>query len=337
VISRLLNILACPRDRTGLHIDGSHLCCAAGHKYPVVSGVPVFILAEMQQTMEIATASLKAAEGAFGAPLYLDTLGISADEKRGVERDWTAGAKIDPVISCLIGATSGRGYVTSIGKLSSYPIPNTPVEDGRDELLLDIGSNWGRWSVSAARRGWQVVAIDPSLGAIMASRRAFPDMGLYISYVCGDARFLPFKGGTFRCAFSYSVFQHFSETDAQLALAEVGRVLKQDGFAKIQMAHKGGVMSTYNRMRLDYEAAGSFRVRYWSLASIGNAFERNIGPTKVSAEAYGGLGLLAEDKRYVSTKARLLIAVSRLMKTLSLFVKPLIWLADSVYVVSVKR
>jgi SAM-dependent methyltransferase len=182
-----------------------------------------------------------------------------------------------------------------------------------------------------------VVAIDPSLGAIMASRRAFSGIGLQISYVCGDARFLPFNSSTFQCAFSYSVIQHFSEADAQLALAEVGRVLKQNGFAKIQMAHRGGVRSTYNRTRLDYEAAGPFRVRYWSLASIRHTFELNIGSTKVSAEAYGGLGLLAEDKKYVSTGAKLLIAVSQLMKTFAVFVKPLIWLADSVYVVSVER
>lgn len=335
VDSELLGILACPRDHTELRIEGSYLCCTAGHKYPVVSGVPVFLLAEKAQTIGIASASLKAAETAIGAPLYLDTLGISADERRRVERDWTAGAKIDPAISCLIGATSGWGYVNLIGKLSCYPIPNIPVKESHSELLLDVGSSWGRWSVSAARKGWQVIAIDPSLGAIMASRRAFSGLGLDISYICGDARFLPFKGDTFRCAFSYSVIQHFSEADAELTLAEVGRVLQRNGFAKIQMAHRDGVRSTYNRFRLDH--AAPFRVRYWSLASMLNAFDQNIGPSKVSAEAYGGLGLLAEDKKYVSAKARLLIAVSQLMKTLSFYVKPLIWLADSVYVVSVKR
>jgi cyclopropane fatty-acyl-phospholipid synthase-like methyltransferase len=47
------------------------------------------------------------------------------------------------------------------------------AQPGAGKLLLDIGCSWGRWSISAARNGWCVVGIDPSLGAIMAARRAF--------------------------------------------------------------------------------------------------------------------------------------------------------------------
>lgn len=119
--NQLLDILACPRDHTELRTEGNHLCCAFGHKYPVVVGIPVFILAEKAQTIAVASASLKAAECAIGAPLYLDTLGLSGDEKRGIERDWTSVAKIDPAISYLIGATSGRAYVDLIGRLHHYP------------------------------------------------------------------------------------------------------------------------------------------------------------------------------------------------------------------------
>jgi SAM-dependent methyltransferase/uncharacterized protein YbaR (Trm112 family) len=335
--SRLLTMLVCPRDHTDLRIEDSHLCCSAGHKYPVVDGVPVFLLAEKDQTIGIASASLRAAETAVGGPLYIDTLGLSDDEKRRVEKGWTRGAGIDPAISHLIGATSGWGYVKLLGKLGGYPIPNIPVEDGGGEFLLDVGSNWGRWSVSAARKGWKVIGIDPSLGAIMAARRAFSDPRLDISFVCGDARFLPFKTDVFRCAFSYSVIQHFSEADAELAIAEIGRVLRRGGFAKIQMAHKGGIRSTYHRTRRDYREAGVFRVRYWSLASMRSVFEKNIGPTKLMAEAFGGLGLLGEDRNYVSARAKMLIVISLLMRKLTSLATPLIRRADSVYVVSTKR
>ena len=335
--SRLLNILACPRDHTDLRIEGSHLCCAVGHKYPIVDGIPVFLLGEKDQTIGIALASLRAAETALGSPLYIDTLGLSENEKRGIEKDWTAGGEIDPAVSYLIGATSGWGYVNLIGKLGHYPIPNIPVGDGGGELLLDIGSNWGRWSVSAARKGWRIIGIDPSLGAIMAARRAFSGANLDMSFVCGDARFLPFKTDMFRCAFSYSVIQHFSEANAELAIAEIGRVLRRDGFAKIQMAHQGGIRSTYHRTRRDYGDSGVFRVRYWSLAAMRSVFEKNIGPTKLMAEAFGGLGLLGEDWSYVTAKAKLLIAISLFMRKLSSFAPPLLFLADSVYVVSTKR
>jgi hypothetical protein len=309
----------------------------AGHNYPVVNGIPVFLLADKEQTIGIASASIAAAETGVGGPLYIDTLGISDDEKRGIQRDWAAGCKIDPAVSHLIGATSGLGYLDLIGKLGSYPIPDIPVGAGGGEFLLDIGSNWGRWSVSAAEKGWRVIGIDPSLGAIMAARRAFSDAGLDMSFVCGDARFLPFKANIFRCAFSYSVIQHFSEGDAVLAIAEMGRVLHRDGFAKIQMAHKGGIRSTYHRTRPGYADAGAFRVRYWSLATMRDVFVKNIGPTELIAEAFGGLGLLGEDRNFVSSKSKLSIMISLFIRKLSLLVTPLIQLADSVYVVSTKR
>jgi hypothetical protein len=92
---------------------------------------------------------------------------------------------------------------------------------------------------------------------------------------------------------------------------------------------KGGIRSTYVRTRRDYTNGGIFGVRYWSLASIRTVFDKNIGPSNLIGEAFGGLGLLTEDRNYVSAKAKVLIG--------SYIVTPLIWLADSVYVVSVKR
>jgi SAM-dependent methyltransferase len=160
---------------------------------------------------------------------------------------------------------------------------------------------------------------------------------LDIAFICGDARFLPFRADTFQCTFSYSVVQHLSEGDAGLALAAVGRVLRQGGFAKIQMAHRGGLRSTFSRTRPDYLDGGPFRVRYWSLPSLRDTFEANIGPATLTAEGFGGLGLLPEDRAYVSTKAKLLIAISTILKRLAAFVPPLIRIADSVYVVATKR
>src|SRR5262245_23353496 len=91
---RLLNLLECPRDHLELHFANGHLCCAQGHVYPIVSGVPVFLLAEKEPTIGIATASLKAAESRIGSPLYVDTLGLAEPERSGIEQDWTSGKKI---------------------------------------------------------------------------------------------------------------------------------------------------------------------------------------------------------------------------------------------------
>jgi len=131
------------------------------------------------------------------------------------------------------------------------------------------------------------VGLDPSLGAIMAARRAFQNERS-VAFVCGGVRVLPFKDDAFRCVFSYSVLQHFSEIDAELALAQIGRVLQQSGYSKIQMAHGGGLRSTYMKRRGDYQSGGVFRVRYWSLRRFNEIFISHVGPTTVVAEAFGG-------------------------------------------------
>lgn len=334
--ARLFEILECPRDGSELHVESGQLCCHLGHTYPVVSGIPVFLLEEKTQTIGVAAASIRAANSEIGDPLFLETLGVTKEERLSVYQKWSADAKIDAVISHLVAATSGFGYVNMIGRLESYPIPNIPIRESNGELLLDIGSNWGRWSVSAARKGWRVIGIDPSLGALMAAKRAFSELGLDISFVCGDARFLPFKADAFKNAFSYSVIQHFSEPDTEIVIMEMERVLCKGGVAKIQMAHKWGLRSMYIRTRRNYIDSGIFRVRYWSLTSMRDLFLKKLGPTSLKPEAFGGLGLLPEDKNLVNNKAKLLISISEILKKISLIFPPLIYLADSVYVESKK-
>jgi uncharacterized protein YbaR (Trm112 family) len=73
----LLNFLACPRDHSALSVAGTQLRCANGHTYPSVDGIPVFLLPERDQTIGIASASLQVAKTGAGAPLYLDTIGVS--------------------------------------------------------------------------------------------------------------------------------------------------------------------------------------------------------------------------------------------------------------------
>jgi hypothetical protein len=114
-------------------------------------------------------------------------------------------------------------------------------------------------------------------------------------------------------------------------------VVRRDGFAKVQMAHKGGLRSTYWRTRRGYAESGNFRVRYWSLASMQDVFEKKIGRSTLMAEGFGGLGLLPEDRNYLAAKSKMLISISMLLKKLCFFIPPLIRLADSVYVTSHKQ
>jgi SAM-dependent methyltransferase/uncharacterized protein YbaR (Trm112 family) len=332
----LLQHLACPRDHLELHDDGENLRCSEGHTYPVVDGVPVFLLPGQSHTIGFEAASYQAAVTKTGAPLYLDTLGLSDDEKAAIASQWGKHGRVDPAVSYLVAATSGYAYKAMLGNMQEYPVPAIPLSPGNGRLLLDVGCSWGRWTVSAGRKGWRAIGIDPSLGAIMAAKRAFEAEGLPVWFVCGDARALPFKTATFDCVFSYSVLQHFSEPDAHSAIGEVGRVLHEGGEAKVQMAQKWGLRSTYVRTRQNYLSSGIFRVRYWSIPQLRQQFEAQIGPSRVQAEAFGGLGLLREDFKVVSPVGKGLIAASTVLRAIASVVKPLSLLADSVYVTSRK-
>lgn len=336
---RLLVILACPRCHAALREVGGALACIKGHRYPVIDGIPIFLLEEHEQTQGVGLRTLEAvAPGAAHESLYLDTLGLDGyeiDELRRRFENRQPGA-IDPAISFLIGGTCGHGYWSLMGNAITCPIPHIPVGLGDGRLLLDVGCNWGRWGLAALQQGWRAVGIDPSLGALLASRRQFGDE---LMLVCGDARFLPFRSGVFDQIFSFSVLQHFAAFNVELALAEARRVLIDGGSSLIQMAHRGGLRSTYNRTRRDYintMTSRPFRVRYWRLSDLSREFSRSIGPSSIMPAAFGGLGLLWDDWRVVSTKAKALLIVSGTMKALARVLRPLTLIADSVFVVSTK-
>ena len=81
-----------------------------------------------------------------------------------------------------VGATNGILYKDAIGKLDHYPIPVLRMPPGAGRRLLDIGCNWGRWSIAAARLGYRPIGIDPSLGAVLAAKRVSEKLGLDVQF-----------------------------------------------------------------------------------------------------------------------------------------------------------
>src|SRR3954464_5278636 len=102
-LSRFLNErLVCPRDRMPLIQAASFLQCPAGHDYPIVDGIPVLLLDDEEQTIPIASSSIKmareVAEGRISDdPLFTSTLGLSDDERQGVLSQLRGTNLIDPV------------------------------------------------------------------------------------------------------------------------------------------------------------------------------------------------------------------------------------------------
>lgn len=322
--------LVCPRHRVSLVHHASSLACAHGCSFPIVDGVPVMLLAEQQQTIGVATSSLtqKAHEG---APWYLETLGISDEEKYGILALAETSSRIDPVVSYLVGATNGIAYKGLIGRLESYPLPDIPLPEGGGRLLLDLGCSWGRWILAAARQGYRPIGIDPSLGAVMAARRVAASLGVDAAFIVGDARFLPLRSSALDVVYSYSVLQHLSPDDVQRVVREVSRVLKPGGQATVQMPTHLGIRCLYHQARRRFRTPVGFEVRYWSLPGLRRAFSA-IGPVRFSVDCYFGIGLQRSDLPLLSGLPAVAVRLSEAVKRLATVVSPLVWLADSVFV-----
>lgn len=337
-----LDNLVCPVTKKSLEYKEGMLFSPCGRSYPVVDGVPVMLLEDVEQTQNIVLPSIARAKSELDSidmraeHLYLESLGISDQEREGIVQLESAGkSKVDPVVAYMVAATSGNSYKSLLGKLREYPIPELRLPEGKGKMFLDVGCNWGRWSIAASRKGYSVVGIDPSLGAVMAAKRVAESLGLPIHFIVGDARFLPFPDNTFDTVFSYSVLQHFSKENSNTVLKEVSRVLRLGGVSLIQMAHVFGLRSMQHQIMRGFRDTKAFEVRYWSIPELYRIFRTSIGKSTISVDCYFGLGLQGNDRRFMPGTIKFIITISELLRKISHIFPFLKYVADSLYVKSI--
>ena len=311
--------LVCPRDHAPLRSLGSGLECSHGHRYACVDGIPVLLLDDVRQTLWVADRSLERAQQ-------------TSDNDIGEGSGALGPDTIDPFVQDIVPATCGYLYKPVAGHLTRYPIPELRLPPGHGAPLLDIGCNWGRWSIAAARHGYLVVGIDPSLEAVLAARRVCRQLQIDAAFVVGDARFLPFASRSFAVGFSYSVIQHFSKPDARTAIHETGRVLQANGLAFIQMPNRFGLRSLYHLAKRGFGEGQLFDVRYWSPGELLRAFRDEIGPSTLSVDGFFGLGIQGTDLDLLPFRYRLVVRLSRQLTRASAMFPFLIPAADSLYV-----
>jgi len=308
--------LVCPRDERSLVERGGTLTCDVGHSYPCIDGIPVMLLDDVTQTHWIASYSV-------------DHL---ADQPPPLPADG-----IDPYVREALGATCGNLYARVGGTMTRYPIPSFSLQPRREqETLLDVGCNWGRWTVSAARQGFQAVGIDPSLPGIRAARRVSAQLGVRALYVVGDARHLPFRRASFDTVFSYSVLQHFAPADLRASVQEAGRVLAPNGRAVVQMPNKFGLRNLLQQTRRGFATPREFQVRYWALNGLRREFERGIGPVHFEVDGYFSLNTQMSDVLLLPRGYRAIVRSSDWLRRKSAGWPLLVYAADSLYVHAAK-
>ena len=243
-------------------------------------------------------------------------------------------AEIDSWVERSIVKTHGNLYRGR--SLDRYPIPVFPLGPGEGRSLLDIGCNWGRWTIAAAQAGYRVTGVDPSEKAIAAATRVAAQLGVEAAFTAGDARQLPFGDDSFDAVFSYSVLQHLSKADVRIAAAEIGRVLRPRGTALIEMPNARGLLNLARQAGRRFSEGTGFDVRYWTLAELRETFGQ-IGEVELSADGFLTLNPQPTDLDLLRRRHRSVVRVSEALRRASRKAPVLVRVADSVNVRVVAR
>ncbi|MEO5859603.1 MAG: methyltransferase domain-containing protein [Pyrinomonadaceae bacterium] len=324
--SWLLDILRCPQDGQPVKQAAEHLECSNGHRYLVVDGIPVMLFDDKNATHDYIRKTLEKVSRIEGGEPVGEVVEIRTNSP----------GEIDPYVPENLPYTCGNLYFPAMKGIDRYPFPDLRIaKASAGELLIDIGCNWGRWSIAASEKGYRAVGIDPSLDAALAAQRIARQLDRSAVFVVGDARSLPFATNAFDKAFSFGVFQHFSKTNTNLALDEMSRVLKNGHEAVVQMATSTGIRSRQQHRRRGFTEGDGFDVRYWSPDELVSTFESKFGPTKLTADSYFGLCVHRSDADIMPLRFRIIVYTSELLRRASLIFKPLAKVADGVYLHSI--
>jgi 2-polyprenyl-3-methyl-5-hydroxy-6-metoxy-1,4-benzoquinol methylase len=242
--------------------------------------------------------------------------------------------EVDEHVRASLIKTHGNLYRGA--RLTRYPIPSFPLPGGEGRALLDVGCNWGRWTIAAARAGWRPTGIDLAKKSVGAARRVAAQLGVEAEYVVGDARELPLGNGSFDAVFSYSVLQHLAKGDLPRVVAEIDRVLRPGGLVWIEMPNARGPLNLVRQARRGFSSGSGQDVRYWTLAELRRAFGA-IGPVSISADGFLTINPQTSDLDLLPARSRVVVRVSEALRRASERVPPLVQVADSVVVQARKR
>lgn len=121
-------------------------------------------------------------------------------------------------------------------ELEPYILKFAGFEDARGKRILEIGVGLGADHQRFAGAGADLYGIDLTARAVEHTRRRLTACGLISQLRVGDAEQLEFPDEYFDRVYSWGVLHHSPDTPR--ALAEVRRVLKRGGGARIMIYHR---------------------------------------------------------------------------------------------------
>jgi 2-polyprenyl-3-methyl-5-hydroxy-6-metoxy-1,4-benzoquinol methylase len=237
--------------------------------------------------------------------------------------------EVDEHVRASLIKTHGNLYRGA--RLTRYPIPPFPLPAGEARPLLDLGCNWGRWTIAAARAGYRPTGIDRGKKAVRAARRVAEQLGVDAEYVLGDVRELPFPDGSFDAVFSYSVLQHLAKDDVRAVVAEIRRVLRPGGIAWIEMPNARGPLNLVRQLLRGFSPGTGQDVRYWTIPELRATFAA-VGPVSIVADGFFTINPQVADLDLLTPRSRAVVRVSDVLRHASTYVPALVHVADSLAV-----
>jgi len=241
----------------------------------------------------------------------------------------------NPWMKKQIAGTNGRHYIDRIGKMEYYPQYSLPFSSAatKNEIMLDIGSGWGRWLVAGSRKGFIPVGIDINIEHAEASLKTLQQHETNGYVVVADLQKLPFRDNVFSKVWSFSVIQHTHYNKMTSCIGEIARVLRNGGTAKLEFPNKTGLRNLFTYKK-DIDEKGeidSLHVRYYSLDEYRQIFKKHFDKTSIDIHSFFGIGILPEDVKYVSWKNKIKVGLC-LGANFVAKVLGLKYYADSVYI-----
>jgi SAM-dependent methyltransferase len=101
--------------------------------------------------------------------------------------------------------------------------------------LLDAGCGSGKYSIPLQMRGFDVIGVDVSPGALEMAAKGSVCRKLEIKFLAADICHLPFPANSFDIIWCYGVLQHLLSAERELAINEFRRLLGRNGILFIEV------------------------------------------------------------------------------------------------------
>lgn len=245
------------------------------------------------------------------------------------------------IVQNQIADTNGMHYRDRLGKLKEYPFYEMPVDSvNGDQLMLDIGSGWGRWLISGAAKGYVPVGIDLRLEFCKTQQKVLKDLNKKGYSIVADLESLPFKNEVFDLVWSYSVLQHTHIDRMTNCLKDIDKVLKKTGFTFLEFPNKNGIRNrnseavSWKDKWADYN---NWSVRYYTPKEYEKIINKYLQNFSFRNHSFLGIGVLKEDLKYVSFKNKVLCSISLLLSFWASILPGLKNYSDSIYVKAEKK